>query len=71
MVSCISHLREICVITHMHYIKARSGFQDDIDEDLKMEANMQALPDWKKHVFVLIDEIKIKEILCMTSMKLK
>ena len=46
---------------YTHYVKARSGFQDDIDEDLKREANIQELPDWKKHIVVLIDEIKIKE----------
>ena len=33
---------------------------DDIDEDLKREANIHELPDWK-HVVVLIDETKIKE----------
>ena len=46
---------------YTHYVKARSGFQDDIDGDLKREANIQELPDWKKHIVVLIDEIKIKE----------
>lgn len=46
---------------YTHYIKARSGFQDDMDEDLKREANIQELPDWKKHIVVLIDEMKIKE----------
>lgn len=46
---------------YTHYIKAQSGFRDDIDEDLKREANMHKLSDWKRHVTVLIDEMKIKE----------
>ena len=40
------------------YVKARSGFQDDIDEDLKREANVG---EWKKHIVVLIDEMEITE----------
>ena len=48
---------------YTHYVKGRSGFQHDIDEDLKREADLKKLPDWKKHVLILIDEMKIKESL--------
>ena len=48
---------------YTHYVKARSGFQDDIDEDLTREANLTELSETKKHVVVLIDEMKIKDSL--------
>ena len=35
---------------YTHYVKGRSGFQHDIDEDLKREADLTELPDWKMHV---------------------
>ena len=46
-----------------HYVQARPGFQDDIDADIKQEAKLEELPGWKKYVVVMIDEMKIKEIL--------
>ena len=53
--------RTLCDYTH--YVQARSGFQNDVDGDLKREANVTNLEEWKKHVVVLIDEMKIKESL--------
>ena len=46
---------------YTHYVKARSGFQDDVDEELVKEAKLKDLPNWKKHVVVLLDEMKLKE----------
>ena len=48
---------------YTHYVKSRSGFQADIDDDLAKEADIQNLPEWKKYVILLIDEMKIKESL--------
>ena len=48
---------------YTHYVQARPGFQDDIDADLKREAKLEELPEWKKYVVVMIDEMKIKESL--------
>lgn len=44
-------------------MKSRSGFQADIDDDLAKEADIQNLPEWKKYIVLLIDEMKIKESL--------
>ena len=46
---------------YTHYTKARSGFQDDIDEELMKEAKLKDLPNWKKHIVLLLDEMKLKE----------
>ena len=48
---------------YTHYVQSRPGFQDDIDADLRREAGLNELPDWKKYVVVLINEMKIKESL--------
>ena len=48
---------------YTHYVKSRSGFQDDIDDDLAQEAKIKELPEWKKYVVLLLDEMKIKESL--------
>ena len=48
---------------YTHYVKARSGFQDDIDADLVKEACLKDLPEWKRYVVLLIDEMKVKESL--------
>ena len=54
---------ERTVRDYTHYVEARSGFQDNIDADLKREAKLQELPEWKKYIVVMIDEMKIKESL--------
>ena len=46
---------------YTHYVKASSGFQCDIDEDLKRGANLKDLPEWKRYMVILIDEMKVKE----------
>ena len=38
-----------------------SGFHD-VDEELVKEAKLKDLPNWKKHVVVLLDEMKLKKI---------
>ena len=46
---------------YTHYIKARSGFQGDVDQELVKEAKLNELPDRKKHIVLLLDEMKVKE----------
>ena len=46
---------------YTHYIQARSGFQEDINKELVKESKLKDLPNWKKHVVLLLDEMKLKE----------
>ena len=48
---------------YTHFIKSRSGFYDELDQLLADEAKLRTLPDWKKHVVVVFDEMKLKESL--------
>ena len=48
---------------YTHYITSCSGYQSDIDKELVKEARLEELPDWKKHIVILIDEMKIKQSL--------
>ena len=56
---------------YTHYVKSRSGFQDDIDDDLAKEANIKELPEYKKYIVLLIDEMKIKESLVYDKIGMK
>ena len=46
---------------YMHYVKARMGFQEDVEAELVKEVGLDDLPGWKQHVVLLIDEMKVKE----------
>ena len=46
---------------YTHYVKARTGFQEDVEVELVKEVGLDDLPEWKKHVVLLLDEMKIKE----------
>lgn len=48
---------------YTHFFKSKVGFQAEVDQMLVVEAKLSDLPDWKKHVVLLIDEMKIKESL--------
>lgn len=48
---------------YTHFIKTRSGFQDEVDSMLIREARLSDLPEWKRYVVLLLDEMKIKESL--------
>ena len=48
---------------YTHYVKARSGFQKDVEEDVVKEAKLDELPEWKRHIVLIMDEMKIKESL--------
>ena len=48
---------------YTHFFKSRSGFQPEVDRMLLEEASMKGLPDWKKHVVLLFDEMKVRESL--------
>lgn len=43
------------------WIKSDCGIQPEVTEHLVKEANLESLPDWKKYVAVIFDEMKIKE----------
>ena len=46
---------------YTHYIKARSGFSTEVDNDLLRVAKYKDLKDWEKCTVLLIDEMYIKE----------
>lgn len=46
---------------YTHYFKNKARFSDDVDEMLSKEAKLADLPSWKKHVTIVMDEIKVKE----------
>ena len=48
---------------YTHFIKSEPGFTADLDKFLTKEANIETLPEWKKHVVLVLDELKIKESL--------
>ena len=48
---------------YTHFIKTRPGFQAEVDSMLVREAGLSNLPEWKRHVILLLDEMKIKESL--------
>ena len=46
---------------YTHYFDSKPGFQDEVDHQLAEEANLASLPESRKYVAILIDEMKIKE----------
>ena len=48
---------------YTHYIKSRPGFQKEVEEQLVAEVKLSEIPEWKKYVVLLIDEMKIKQSL--------
>ena len=45
----------------MHYFKSHAGFQPDLYQQLHKEAAIDSLPESKRYIALLIDEMKIKE----------
>ena len=48
---------------YSHFIKSPAGFSSDLDQFLAEEADVDHLPDWKRHITLVLDEMKIKECL--------
>lgn len=48
---------------YTHYVKSQSGFQSDVEADLIKEAKLNELPEWKRYVVLILDEMKVKESL--------
>ena len=46
---------------YTHYFENKAGFQIDVDKQLLDEANLAALPECRRYVALIIDEMKIKE----------
>ena len=46
---------------YTHYFKNKTGFQDEVNKQLLNEVSLQSLPDSRKFVAVLVDEMKVKE----------
>ena len=43
-------------------VKSQAGFLPDLNEQLKNEAGIDSLPESKRYVALLIDEMKIKDL---------
>ena len=48
---------------YTHFIKPKAGFSSELDQLLADELLVETLPDWKRHVVLVLDEVKIKESL--------
>lgn len=68
--SCYNSLRSTGVLRlpsertlrdYTNVIKAKSGFQCEVDEQLFKEAKMDELADHQKYIALIFDEVKIKE----------
>jgi hypothetical protein len=46
---------------YTHWIKADSGVQSEVMEQLMKVANINELAEWQKYVAVCFDEVKVKE----------
>ena len=46
---------------YTHFVKAKPGFQPEIDEQLCRNAKLDSIPDFQKYVCLVFDEIKVKE----------
>ncbi len=46
---------------YTHYFQNKTGFQNEVNKQLLDEISLQSLPDSRKFVAVLIDEMKVKE----------
>jgi len=51
---------------YTHYIENSTGFSDAVDEMIVKEANLCNTPEWKKHVTLVIDELKVSTIIICT-----
>lgn len=68
--SCYNSLRSTGVLRlpsertlrdYTNIIKAKSGFQCEVDEQLFKEAKVEELADHQKYISLIFDEVKIKE----------
>ena len=46
---------------YMHWIQAGSGVQSKVTEQLMKAADIESLPDWKKYIAVVFDEVRVKD----------
>ena len=48
---------------YTHFIKSKAGFSSELDQLLADESQVSTLPEWKRHVVLVLDEMKVKESL--------
>ena len=46
---------------YTHFIKSKPSFSSELDRLLADEARVDTLPEWKRHVVLVLDEMKVKE----------
>ena len=46
---------------YTHHVKAKPGFQPEIDEQLCRDAKLDSIPEFQKYVCLVFDEVKVKE----------
>ena len=48
---------------YTHFIKSKANFSSELDQLLADESQVSTLPEWKRHVVLVLDEMKVKESL--------
>ena len=48
---------------YTHFIKSKAGVSSELDQLLADESQVSTLPEWKRHVVLVLDEMKVKESL--------
>ena len=46
---------------YTNYITGRPGFQKEVIEQMRQNAKVDSLPESRKYVTILLDEMKVKE----------
>ena len=60
-------LSERTLRDYTNYFKSKTGFQAEVDAMLRSEVEDV---EWKKYVVLLLDEMKVKESLCILARSL-
>ncbi len=46
---------------YTHFIRSKSDFQMEVEDQLLVESDMENIPVWKNFIVIPMDEMKIKE----------
>ena len=46
---------------YTHYFESKTGFQEEVIEQLKQESKVNELPEQQKYCGIVLDEMKVKE----------
>ena len=46
---------------YTHHVKAKPGFQPEIDEQICRDAKLDSIPEFQKYMCLVFNEVKVKE----------